>query len=322
VALVSEGAGLRENGVDAPILLLSQPLPCEIPDIIHYSLRPLVSDGDFAFELARAAEASGVRLGLHLKIDTGMNRMGCSAGEAAALAVRIAGLSPLELEGTATHLAVSGSAAAADRAYTGEQISRFKKALSDMRAAGIDPGTVHAANSGGVMYHPDSWFDMVRPGILLYGYDAAEGAGGPSAPGAPFGAFSPEPVMELRSRIVLMKKLKKGESVSYGRTWQASRDTVIAVIAAGYADGLPRLLGGKDWKVSVRGRLYPLVGRICMDQCMADLGPDTDISRWEEVSLFGGNAPHAGEAAKKVGTIPYEITCNVSARVPRVYVDE
>jgi alanine racemase len=316
-ALVSEGAKLRENGLDAPILLLSQPLPCEIPEILHYRLCPLVSDGDFAFELARAAEAAGVRLPVHLKIDTGLGRLGCSPEEAPSLAARIEGLSPLELAGTATHLAVSDSADREDRAYTEEQLVRFGKALDAMRSSGLDPGIVHAANSGGVMLHPESWFDMVRPGILLYGYDMTGAAGKTSGAGV----LCPEPVMELRTRIVLIRNVKKGESVSYGRIWRAPRDTVVAVIPAGYADGFPRLISGKNWEVGIRGRRYPLIGRVCMDQCMVDLGPDSNISRWEEVSVFGGNAPDAGELAAEIGTIPYEITCNISSRVPRVYIE-
>jgi alanine racemase len=317
VALVSEGIKLRENGLDALILLLSQSLPCEIPDILHYKLCPLVSDGDFAFELARAAEAAGVRLPVHLKIDTGLGRLGCSPEDAPSLAARIEELSPLKLAGTATHLAVSDSADREDRAYTEEQLARFRKALDAMRSSGLDPGIVHAANSGGVMLHPESWFDMVRPGIFLYGYDMTGAAG--KAPGA--GALCPEPVMELRTRVVLMRNVKKGESVSYGRIWRAPRDTVVAVIPAGYADGFPRLISGRHWEVSIRDRRYPLIGRVCMDQCMVDLGPGSDISRWEDVSVFGGNAPDAGELAAGIGTIPYEITCNISSRVPRVYVD-
>ncbi|MDR1286541.1 MAG: alanine racemase [Treponema sp.] len=314
VALACEGAELREAGIDAPVLLLSQCLPCEIPDIIRYRLCPLVSDRDFALELARAAETASVRLPVHLKIDTGMGRLGCSPEEAPGLALRIAGLSSLELAGTATHLAVSDSAAERDRAYTKEQLARFSLALAGIREAGVDPGIVHAANSGGVVLHPESWFDMVRPGIFLYGYDMTGTAGKGSA-------AAPEPVMELRSRIVFIRKLKKGESVSYGRIWSAPRDTVIAVIPAGYADGIPRLLGERAWEVSIRGRRYPLAGRICMDQCMVDLGPGAGIPRWEEVSIFGGDAPGAGELAARVGTIPYEITCHISGRVPRVYVD-
>jgi alanine racemase len=124
--------------------------------------------------------------------------------------------------------------------------------------------------------------------------------------------------MELRTIVTLIKQVKKGETVSYGRTWTAGRDTHIAVLPVGYADGLPRLVSNK-WQAVIDGRTYPLVGRICMDQCMADIGPDTDVRRWDEAVLFGGPAPSAAVLAERIGTIPYEITCNINKRVPRVY---
>jgi alanine racemase len=125
--------------------------------------------------------------------------------------------------------------------------------------------------------------------------------------------------MELRTRIAFIKKIKKGQSVSYGRTWEADRDTVIATLPLGYADGLARALSGNH-EVYIRGRPYPLVGRICMDQCMADLGPGSALGLWEDVTVFGGDAPDAATTAEKLGTIPYEVTCLISSRVPRVYV--
>jgi alanine racemase len=150
---------------------------------------------------------------------------------------------------------------------------------------------------------------MVRPGIVLYGYS-------PDPAGFPV-----EPVMELRTNIVLIKKVKKGESVSYGRIWTAPYDTVIATLPLGYADGLPRTLSG-NWQVHVRDKPYPLVGRICMDQCLVDLGPETDVRRWEEAVIFGGAAPGADAMATKLNTIPYELTCNINKRVPRIYINE
>jgi alanine racemase len=125
--------------------------------------------------------------------------------------------------------------------------------------------------------------------------------------------------MELRTSVVFIKKLRKGESLSYGRTWTAAGDTTVAVLPLGYADGLPRLASNR-WQVFIRGRLYPLAGRICMDQCMADLGPDTAVRLWDEAVIFGGPAPSAAVLAERIGTIPYEITCNVNKRVPRIYL--
>ncbi|MDR1099918.1 MAG: alanine racemase [Treponema sp.] len=307
VAAVSEGAELRGAGIQGPILLLSQALPEEIPEILQYRLTPLVSDREFTGALAQAACGAGIRCPVHLKIDTGMGRLGCLPAEAPGLAAGIAAQKSLEYAGTATHLAVADSGLPGDMAFTGEQLRRFREAVEHIRAGGIEPGIVHAANSGGFLLHEDSWFDMVRPGILLYGYNLT---------GTDFIA---EPVMELRTKVTFIKKVHQGESLSYGRTWVSPRDTWIATLPIGYGDGLSRLLSG-NWQVLVRDRLYPLVGRFCMDQCMADLGPETDISRWEEVTIFGGSAPSAADMAARLRTIPYEITCNINKRVPRVYV--
>ena len=313
VARVQEGAALREAGIGAPVLLFSQPLPDEIPAIIKNRLIPFVSDTEFAVMLNHAAASAHERLPVHLKIDTGMGRTGCPPEAAPALAQSIAACDALEYAGTATHLAVADSAAADDRAYTGRQIACFEQALDGIRAAGLDPGIVHAANSGAVVLHPGAWFDMVRPGILLYGYKTAEEAeSGPAPP------LRVEPVMELRTKVALIKQVKKGDSISYGRTWAAQRDTEIAVLPVGYADGLPRLASNR-WQAVIGGAAYPLVGRICMDNCMADLGPDSGVLRWDEAVLFGGSAPSAADLAGRIGTIPYEITCNINIRVPRVY---
>jgi alanine racemase len=313
VATVDEGAELRRAGIRAPVLLFSQPVPEEIPGMIENRLCPLVSDIEFADSAASAAASAGIRLAVHLKIDTGMGRMGCSPSEAAAIAQHIRRRPALELAGTATHLAAADSAAADDIAYTRLQIARFQEALQRIRAAGIAPGIVHAANSGGVLLHPDAWFDMVRPGILLYGYQALTETGTAEAP------LRVAPVMELRTRVVYINRVQKGASVSYGRTWTAPRNTAIAVLPIGYADGLPRHAGGK-WQAVIGGASYPLAGRICMDQCMADIGPEPEVRRWDEAVIFGGSAPDASVLAERLGTIPYEITCGINRRVPRVFV--
>jgi alanine racemase len=308
VASVQEGEELRAAGITLPILLFSQPLPEELPQIIAGGLCPFVSDREF-IEAAGRAAAGGI-LPVHLKIDTGMGRMGCRPEEAAELAGYIRRFKSLGLAGIATHLAAADSPREEDIRYTQKQLERFRAAVADIRAAGIDPGIVHAANSGAAVFHDDAWFDMVRPGIALYGYSP-----GKDSPRA----LPVEPVMEFQTRIVFIKEVKKGESLSYGRTWTAPRDTRIATLPAGYADGLPRGLSGRH-AVYIRGAPYPLVGRICMDQCLADLGPDSDIRRWEEAVLFGGPGPSAADVASKLATIPYEITCRINKRVPRIYM--
>jgi alanine racemase len=307
VAAVSEGAELRAAGITAPILLLSQALPEELPEIVSLNLTPLISDTEFIGEAARTAEQSGKRLNVHLKVDTGMGRMGCRPEEAASLAEKIVSQKGLFLEGTATHLSVSDSLEPDDMAYTKEQLRRFREAVVSKKGAGIEPGIVHAANSGALLFHEDSYFDMIRPGIFLYGYSSGE----------------VKPVMELRSAVVSIKMVKKGEAVSYGRTWIAPNDTFIGVIPVGYADGLPRHLSNNH-SVLIRsggsqGKTYPLAGRICMDQCMVNLGPETEVRRWDEAVLFGPGFITAAGIAAKLQTIPYEILCNINKRVPRIY---
>ncbi|MDR2516296.1 MAG: alanine racemase [Spirochaetaceae bacterium] len=312
VATVWEGAELRRGGITLPVLLFSEPLPREIPALLENRLTPFVSGMDTARALAAAAAGCGIRLPVHLKIDTGMGRAGCAPEDAIQLARCIAGSSSLEYAGTATHFAAADSADPADAVYTRRQIAIFEDALRDIRSAGIDTGIVHAANSGAVILHPASWFDMVRPGILLYGYKTVEEPAGTEA--AP---LSVEPVMELKTQVTLVKKIRRGESLSYGRTWIAERDTTVALLPVGYADGLPRRVGNA-WRVRINGERYPLAGRICMDQCLVDVG-DAPVRRYDEVTVFGGEAPGADALAELAGTIPYEITCGVSARVPRIY---
>jgi len=345
-ATVSEGIELRKGGIKAPILIFSQPHPDEIPEIIRENLTPFISDIDFASAVdeqvtaanKRFAEVLGnaaqnVKLSVHLKIDTGMKRVGCDADDSLALARHIASCQGLKLTGTATHLAVSDSTEERDISYTKTQLEIFKKAVDAIRESGIDPGIIHAANSGALILHPDSWLDMVRPGILLYGYKTAQENKSPSDHYTYLEKYNPisvKPLMELKCIITLIKKVKKGESVSYGRTWTAEKDTFIAVLSAGYADGLPRLASNK-WQVLINSKTFPLVGRITMDQCCVNLCTNDmktlpDINRWDEAVLFGGYAENttgrydAAALAEIAGTIPYEITCNVSKRAVREYV--
>jgi len=317
VATVQEGLELRKDGIKAQIMLFSQPNPEEIPEIFETKLTPFISDRWFAGVLNDRAAAENIKLPVHLKIDTGMGRIGCPAEEALNIARYINDCKGLELAGTATHLAVSDSADKGDIAYTQKQLGIFKEAIDAIKAAGIDPGIVHAANSGAVIIHPYSWLDMVRPGILLYGYKTVEETG--NGGDFPFQPIKTQPVMELRTNVVLIKKIKKGESVSYGRTWTASQDTKIAVLPVGYADGFPRLASNK-WQAVIGGKAYPLAGRICMDQCCVDIGPQADVQRWDDAVIFGGSAPDAAALAAVTGTIPYEITCNINKRVPRIYM--
>ncbi|MCA1949936.1 MAG: alanine racemase [Treponema sp.] len=313
VASVQEGIELREAGIVAPILLFSLPIPEELEDVVRYHITPLVPDTEFARLVGETAERLGELVPVHIKIDTGMGRIGCRP-EAVVDLVKTISASPfLHWEGTATHLSVADSLDADDVAYTKKQLRLFTQAVDAIRQAGYNPGILHAANSGAVVLHEDSYFDMVRPGLLAYGY--------PPIPELSE-TVPVRPVMELRTHVVFIKKVLSGESISYGRIWKAPQETTIATLPIGYADGLPRSLSGR-LSLSIKGKRYPLVGRICMDQCMIDVGFDSPVKRWEAVTVFGGTPedPTAADLAALLGTIPYEITCGINKRVPRVYIE-
>ncbi|MDR3301346.1 MAG: alanine racemase [Spirochaetaceae bacterium] len=313
VATVDEGAQLRAAGIKAPILLFSEATPEELETVARLNLIPFVSDREYAALYASYAEKAGKneKHGVFLKVDSGMGRLGCAPEEAAPLAQFISGQKALSLAGTATHCAVSDSRDAGNKAFTARQLAVFKGVIDEIKKCGVNPGIVSAANTGATVSYPQAHFDMVRPGILLYGYQDEE----VEPP------LAVKPVMELVTQVVHIKKIRKGGTVSYGRTWTAPEDTFIGVLPLGYADGLPRLLSGRDFYVVINGRQYPLAGRICMDQCMINLGATPAVKRYDAVTVFGGEKPafDAAAIAKRIGTISYEICCGVNKRVPRVY---
>ena len=308
VATSDEAADLRACGIEEPILLYSLASPGEIEAIVALNVTPILADEEQATLYEAESARQGKQTTVHIKIDTGMGRIGCRPEDAAALAGRIVGSGTLRLGGTSTHFAAADSG---DRAYTDRQLAMFVDSLEAIRAQGIDPGIVHAANSGGVLAHPDSHFDMVRPGILAYGYYPSD---------EQQRTLPLRPVMELQSRLVFIKRVAAGEAISYGMTWTAPRETWIGTVPIGYGDGYSRMLSNRA-KVLIGGHRYPVVGRVCMDQLMVDLGPDLSVQRYDDVVLFGATdgAPTAEDIARWCGTIPYEITCNVSKRVARVY---
>jgi alanine racemase len=313
VATADEGELLRESGIEAPILLLSIAIPEEFGRIADSRLEPLCADMRNLRAIESAARSRGTRIKLHLKVDTGMGRIGCRPEEALELAEAAAHSRFLALGGLCTHFPVSDSDLPGDEAFTRSQIARFADIAGSIRGRGIDPGIVSAANSGAVLKYPEANFGMVRPGILFYGYYPAPLAKRP---------FEPEPVMELVTKIVYMKRIAAGESVSYGRTWTAGSETTIATLPVGYADGYPRAMSNKG-RVRIRGKSYPVVGRVCMDQMMVDLGPAPEAELYDDAVLFGPGegTESADDIAKACGTIAYEITCNINKRVPRVYED-
>lgn len=308
VATVDEGGELREAGIDAPILLLGHTTGEEADRIVQLGLQTMVGDEPYATALDAAAARRSTVVDVHLKVDTGMGRIGCRPDDAVDLARRVSEAAHLRLAGVATHLPVADGD---DRIPTEAQLSRFTAVVDAIGNAGIDPVCVHAANSAALLSGGYPLFDLVRPGIMLYGY----------APSPELtGATDLRPVMELRSQIVFIKRVPPGTGVSYGLTWRAPRETVIGTVAAGYADGYNRLLSNTG-TVAIGGALYPVVGRVCMDQFMVDLGPAPTVGLYDEVVLFGPDppAPDAQALAGILETIPYEITCRIDQRVPRVY---
>lgn len=310
VARVGEGAELRRAGIRMPLLLLGLPIPDEIPQLVASRLTPLVGDLSLAEALSAEAAASGTPVSVHLKVDTGMGRIGCSAAEAPELAARIVRLPGLSLAGLCTHFPVSDGR---EKAFTRSQVEALRLCAEDLRRRGLEPGILHAANSGAVLDLPEAHLDMVRPGILLYGYYPSRDQER---------HLAVKPLMELKTSVVFLKRVEAGTPISYGSTYRPSRATVIATLPVGYADGYSRALSNRA-DVLIRGRRYPVVGRICMDQCLVDVGPDPEVARYDEVTLFGPDprGPSAEELAERTGTISYEITCLVSKRVPRVTVD-
>lgn len=315
VASVQEGIELRNAGIIAPIISLSIPNLDEAKDIVLNNIQPIVVDEEYIEHLNNVAFSLNKKACVHLKVDTGMARIGCTPEDAIKLAKKISEKTNLHLEGVATHFAVSDSLNLSDVAFTQKQISVFKKAIESIKNEGIRIPLVHASNSGATLFQKEQ-FDMVRIGLLAYGYSPFEEENERNE-------IELKPVMELLTEVVFIKQVKKGDSISYGRTWKSTKDTYIATLPIGYADGLSRSLSSK-LKVRIGNEFYPIVGRICMDQCMVDIGSESKVKRWDEVCIFGPSNGIKNNSAKDVanlaGTICYEITSNINKRVPRIYL--
>ena len=312
VATVPEGMELRAAGVTLPILKLSPVFAEEAADAVAADLRLTVADARDVGILRRAARAAGRPAVVHLKVDTGMGRVGVPPEGAAGLGRAVADAAPdLRLEGVFTHLPASDSPD--QDAFTSEQLARFARCVAGIQAElGRRVELVHAANSGGVLAHEASWLSMVRPGIMTYGYRPD-----PSTP-----ATVPlTPALRWTSRVSFVKQVAAGTAIGYGRTWVAARDTWIGTVPIGYGDGFSRALSSRG-RFIVGGTAYPVVGRVCMDQTMFDVGPQPSVRVGDQVTVLGtdGEASYwADDMAADLGTIPYEITCRIDRRVTRSY---
>ena len=311
VATVDEGVALRAAGITLPVLKLSQVQNHELTRAIEADLTLTVVDPVSIWAASAAAETVDHPTNVHLKIDTGMRRIGCPPPLAPRLAELVEESSYLHLQGVFTHFAASESPLEDD--FTARQITQFDEALDGIeQAIGRGIELKHAANSGAVERHPEAWYDMVRPGILAYGY--------PQSLEHPIPV---EPILSLISHVSFVKKVRAGETVSYGRTWVAPRDTRVATIPIGYGDGYCRALSNQA-EVLIQSRRYPQIGTVCMDQIMVDLGsPDSPIAVGEEVTLIGRDGSEtigADQLAMLSGTISYEVLCGLADRVSRVYI--
>jgi alanine racemase len=310
VALVEEGTVLRDAGIVAPILLLSQPRGEDIGTAVALDLRVGVYTAAGIDAVADAARAQGMRARVHLKVDTGMNRVGADPADVLGLATKIARHPDLDLEGLWTHCAVADEPG---NPFTGEQLDRFDAVAAELDRAGLMPPMRHAANTAAAIEHPRGRYDLVRSGIGIYGLSPAP---------ALDGRVDLRPALSLRAEVSMVKRVAAGESVSYGRRHRFERETVVATVPIGYADGVPRRLSAVGGEVLVGGRRCPIVGAVTMDQLMVDCGDDP-VAVGDEVVLIGrqgGEIVTAGEWAGLLDTIAYEIVCGIGPRVPRTYV--
>jgi alanine racemase len=306
---IEEGAALRSAGVRAEILVFGALSVSDLDGLFDARLTPTISTPGAARAVQAAAAQYGQRLRYHLKIDTGMNRLGFRFDNLKRTLPELLASPNLELDAVYTHF---GTADEPESPLFNEQRLRFERALADVTALGGRPRSRHAANSAALLRDSRTWFDRVRPGLLLYGLVPP-----PLATTMPL-----TPVMSLASRIVAVKSVRANESVGYGATFVAERPTTIAIVPAGYADGLDRRLSGRG-SVLIRGRRAPIVGAVSMDMLTADV-TGLDVSPGDEVVIIGAQGEDridVREMAAQIGTIPYEILCRIGSRIERVYTE-
>lgn len=309
VATLEEGIELRKGGLQSPVLILAGIYPEQIDELLEYRLTPTVCEVEALRLLERLARKRGVSLPFHLKVDTGMGRLGFLPSEIDSWIPELAGVEVLKLEGLFSNFS---QAEKADGDYTQGQVETFKNAVKRLEAQGHRPGLLHLANSAAVIALPSSYFTMVRPGLVLYGiypsHDMTR-------------RLSLKPVLTWKTRILQLKRVPKGAGISYGRTFVTKRKSLIAVLPVGYADGYHRLLSNRG-AVLVREERAPIVGRVCMDLTMIDVTDIRGVQQGDEVVLLGKQGADqisADEMARWAETISYEILTSISARVPRIH---
>ena len=311
VSIIDEALQLRDCGIKKPILILGYTPVDAAWALAENNITQCVYSADYARLLSEEAVKVGVNIKIHLKLDTGMSRLGfnCRDNSLSGIdeAISAARLEGFITEGVFTHFAVSDRDINNDDGFTALQYSRFKAGVEKLKQNGINFQYIHCCNSAATLIDKDKVSDLVRPGIILYGLS-------PCADTVSVDEFLP--VMTLKSVVSMVKEIEPGDTVSYGRTFTATKKMKIATVAAGYADGYPRLLSGKA-NVLVKGKRASVLGRVCMDQMSIDVSHIDNVKIGDEVILFGKELP-THELAEICGTIPYEIVCGISPRVPRI----
>jgi len=313
VAYLEEALFLRRNGITAPVLVLGAINSEQIPEFIEHDVEITSSSPDKSRAISDAAVSMGKTAKVHIKIDTGMERIGVHWYHAERFIEETFSLPGITVKGVFSHLAKSES----DREFTEIQVSRFDEVVNSLHRKNIEPGLVHMANSAGIINCRQSHYTMVRPGIMLYGYN-------PNGllPDTEFCGRRLLPAMSFKTKVSYFKVCPAESGISYNHTYVSAGQTRIVTLPVGYGDGYSRLLSNKG-EVIIRGKQYPVAGTVCMDQTMVDIGPHGTAYNGDDVLLFGemdGMTMPLESLCDKIGTITYELLCNISYRVPRIYV--
>lgn len=313
VVTCEEGIELRKAHITIPIIVLGGFFKGQYDYTRQYDLTPVIYNLESAEELSQSAHKSNNRVKVHIKIDTGMGRLGMLPSETMVFLQHLIKLHNLEIEGVLSHLADNNQDNHFSVAFTQRQATLFKQQVEQLHQMGIHPRYEHLANSTATIDENPDHFNLVRPGIMLYGVYPAKRLKQ---------MIDLKPVMKLKTKIISLKKVPKGTSISYGRTFKCGRESLIATLPIGYADGYSRFLSNKG-EVLIRGTNAPIAGVVCMDMVMVDVTEIKGVSLGDDVVLMGSQGKKhitAEEIAEKIGTISYEVLCGISSRVPRIYL--
>jgi len=306
VALPEEGQQLREAGIEVPILVVGLSQPEEAYKVVKFRLSQTVASVELLEALNSEAGKASTKVNVHVKVDTGMGRVGINPDDAVSFVRKVTGFKNLNLEGIFSHFPSSDEK---DKTFSMGQLQLFNQVISNLRLAGIEVPKKHMANSAAVLDLPQSYYDMVRPGIMIYGiYPSREVSR----------SIMLRPAMTFKTKVSQVKVVPAGTPISYGRTFITKGKTTVATLPVGYDDGYNRLLSNRG-EVLIKGHRAPVIGRVCMDMCLVDVSSVEDVRPGDEVVLFGED-PSVYEFATKIGTIPNEVVCAVSKRVPRIYI--